>query len=78
MRNGQRDELCSLCSARRALRKEKGGLGWDGNLQGVHERRRAASGRDCRRVDELAGDHSGGMGVGRTVSSRRSTVYSFE
>ena len=38
----------------------------------------AEVGRDCRRVYALAGDHSGGMGVGRTVSSRRSTVYSFE
>ena len=38
----------------------------------------AEVGRDCRRVDALAGDHSGGMGVGFTVTSRRSTVYSFE
>ena len=61
-----------------ASSKEEERTALDGKLRGVHERRRAASGRDCRRVDELAGDHSGGMGVGRTVTSRRSTVYSFE
>ena len=38
----------------------------------------AEVGRDCRRMDALAGDHSGGMGVRLTVTSRRSTVYSFE
>ena len=33
---------------------------------GVHEDKSADAevGRDCRRVDALAGDHGGGMGVG--------------
>ena len=78
---GQRNvdgEVCSLPLA--APRKEKGGTGRDRNLRGVHEDKGADAEvrRDCRRVDALAGDHSGGMGVGFTVTSRRSTVYSFE
>ena len=43
----------------------------NGKLRGVHEDKSADAevGRDCRRVDALAGDHSGGMGVGLTVMS---------
>ena len=61
-----------------APRKENGER--NGKLRGVHEDKSADAevGRDCRRVDVLAGDHSGGMGIGFTVTSRRSTVYSFE
>jgi len=35
----------------------------------------AEVGRDCRRVDALAGDHSGGMGVGLTVTSTVETLF---
>ena len=47
-----------------APRKENGEQ--NGKLRGVHEDKSADAevGRDCRRVDALAGDHSGGMGVG--------------
>ena len=70
--------FCSLeldLAPRERKKGEKDGP--DGSFEGS-ARGRAASGRDCRRVDALAGDHSGGMGVGFTVMSRRSTVYSFE
>ena len=45
-----------------APRKENGER--NGKLRGVHEDKSADAevGRDCRRVDELAGGHSGGMG----------------
>ena len=76
--DGRRDELCSLRLAVHASSKEEERTALDGKLRGVRERKRAASGRDCRRVIELAGDHSGGMGVGRTVPSRSSSVHSFE
>ena len=56
--------FCSLELGSSCTEEEKGGLGRHGKLRGVRERRRAVSGRDCRRVDALAGDHSGGMGVG--------------
>ena len=55
---------CSLELGSSCTEEEKGGLGRHGKLRGVRGRRRAVSGRDCRRVDALAGDHSGGMGVG--------------
>ena len=57
-RNGRRDELDL------APRKENGER--NGKLRGVHEDKSADAevGRDCRRVDALAGDHGGGMGVG--------------
>ena len=43
----------------------------NGKLRGVHEDKStdAEVERDCRRVDALAGDHNGGMGVGLTVTS---------
>ena len=56
-----------LASSRCAPRKEKGGTGWDRKLRVSAWLRAALNsevGRDCRRVDVLAGDHSGGMGVG--------------
>ena len=47
-----------------APRKENGER--NGKLRGVHEDKSADAevGRDCRRVDALAGDHGSGMGVG--------------
>ena len=68
-------------SARRALRRRKEDWEGTGSFEASAWLRAALNaevGRDCRRVDALAGDHSGGMGVGFTVTSRRSTVYSFE
>ena len=58
-------------------RKEGEKDGPDGKLRG-QRKVKSGVGHDCRRADALAGDHSGGMGVGLTVTSRRSTVYSFE
>ena len=62
----ERRRRALLASARCAPRKEKGGTGRDRKLRGVREDKSADAevGRDCRRVDALAGDHSGGMGVG--------------
>jgi len=79
-RGDRRDELCSvrLAVLRGRRREERDGTGSFEASAWLRAALNAEVGRDCRRVHALAGDHSGGMGVGRTVSSRRSTVYSFE
>ena len=59
-------ELCSLPLAvlpgRR--REERDGTGSFEASAWLRAALNAEVGRDCRRVDALAGDHSGGMGVG--------------
>ena len=66
-----------LASARRALRKEKGGLGRDGKLRGIRERRRAASGRDCRRVEARRRPQSPVWRRASTGEALESTVIAF-
>ena len=82
-RNGRWNVDGELCSLRFAVLRGRRREEWDrrGSFEASARIRAALNaevGRDCRRVDALAGDHSGGMGVEFTVTSRRSTVYSFE
>ena len=59
-------ELCSLPLAvlRGRRREERDGTGSFEASAWLRAALNAEVGRDCRRVDALAGDHSGGMGVG--------------
>ena len=70
-------ELCSLRFAvlRGRRREERDGRGSFEASAMIRTALNAEVGRDCRRVDALAGDHSGGMGVGRTVSSTGETLF---
>ena len=59
-------ELCSLLLAvlRGRRREERDGTGSFEVSAWLRAALNAGVGRDCRRMDVLAGDHSGGMGVG--------------
>ena len=73
----ERRRRALLASSRCAPRKEKEEWDGTGSFEASAWLRAALNaevGRDCRRVDALAGNHSGGMGV----EHRRDTVYSFE
>ena len=65
---------CSLELSSSCTEEEKGGLGRPGKLRGARERRRAATGRDCRRVDALAGDQRW-YGRRGTVSSTGGALF---